>query len=1261
MAEASWSGRTRPRPARLPATKWPRTAGSGHALPAHGTWRVLRALLAGGLLVAVTAGVPVMLLAALGDPRTGWADLGAGDLSDRALLAVLSSVAWLSWAQFCLQVVLELRAAVRRTPAVDVRGLLPGQQVLVRSLVAGLLAVLPVGGPAVALATATSPGLHATTVVAASVLSPGQAAQPLAAAGAPSDSTQRTSMSTQVSRQAPTATPAGTDGAITHVITRDGPGTLWDMAREYLGQGERWREIWALNAGRVQADGHRMISPGLLRVGWSVLVPVTDPPGPSPGSSAQRSGILYVVEPGDHLGTVAARFLGQFSDYRQIQALNSDLISATSGPHGPDTIQVGWVLHLPAGVRDRGSREHARGRLQIPTHAAPPPKRPRPGTRTAPVSPMPSATGSVGSGGSTPAPSPSTPRHRASPTTPDTPTPVTSSPAAPTSAPAPTGGSVTGSPELPPTPRAQRPRAGSPGVSIPGGWLSLPLAGAILAAAGLAWQRRRRHHRYSSDLQDFDVEQSELEVMPPVVSRVRQAIREHALALEQSLTPETLPADHPGPAFGPAPSIRPGQKIGAPFPAASSPASTSTAGAVSGSSAGSAPEPTDRTRPAGAAPDLPPPVPQITWRRAPDRPAGAVRRPVVNLQARLIAAAGSRVAAGTQPAAADSHPGSGDPSSEQSVPEHSQAAGSLAVAGPLGFITSTGLGLRGPGAPAAGRALLIAALSAGNDTFPAGREDRPQVLLTQEALEALLGLTSLTARQRAPGLSVCSDLLESLAALDELVHDRERRIHDGAPAVLGAEPAPALAGPILVIAAVPAAWHQADLAARLMAGAGYGARAVLLGDWTWGTTVFVDESGHVIPQRTSGRHSARPSTRATAEPAIALGTGSTGPESAGPGSTSEQQRLDILSSEATLGILEAFAPPSPSPDSPAPAEQEARIPVRSTHRPPADVGEAAGRHDRPGPGPAMTAATASPSAAPMPEQTPATTTGSQPATASPLPQPAPDTAGRGPGQGHRVRVQVLGRPGVLDDTSTLWPGLRRHAALLLVYLALHRDGARLRDIKIALWPGVAPEKTNQRLSTEVAQLRRTIRLAAGDDTLQPVMNAGGHYRLDSDLVGVDLWDLQDEFTAVAGILDPARRTAALQSLVARDGAHLADGFEYDWIDTARENLRRRAVRSRLALAESVAQDDPRSAAVLLDEAADLDDTNEELARQAIQALAVIGDHAGVEHRAAALRHALRRIGEKPAAETVALVRTVFPRADERVPADRTAARRRPPE
>lgn len=245
---------------------------AGPALPPTGTLRhrptiATRLVLLGRsggallLMVALLGGLPLLLASTIGDPRQGWADLSVGDVSDRALIDVLATLAYLFWVQFAVATMAELLTRALRLPSPPpLPGLLPGAQQLAGSLIgAALLAT-----SSVPLAHAASPSSVAGHAVTVQHSQPAAATRPvLTVAGQATDR-----HATDRSRQAEARYRAVT-------IEREGPGTYWDLAQHHLGRGERWREIWSINQGRRQDDGTLLLSPNRLRYGWQILIPVT--------------------------------------------------------------------------------------------------------------------------------------------------------------------------------------------------------------------------------------------------------------------------------------------------------------------------------------------------------------------------------------------------------------------------------------------------------------------------------------------------------------------------------------------------------------------------------------------------------------------------------------------------------------------------------------------------------------------------------------------------------------------------------------------------------------------------------------------------------------------------------------------------------------------------------------------------------------------------------------------------------------------------
>ena len=294
--------------------------------------RTARAVLAASLLAVLLIGIPVGLASTIGNPLDSWPAIKAGDLSSQVVIDLLAAVVWLCWAQFAIATALEGWAAARR---VSCPAMCRGVQRRPHPGAPGRVLI----GPAIS-----------------STLTPAVAYGGLRCACRPPPP-QPGSADCRPPRSRP---PAGdqhgrglgvglhgrgrdhvSDASRHHriVIRGDGPRTFWDLAAAYLGDGQRWPEIWTLNHGRGQPDGTVMTNPALLRLGWTVLIPAD-----TPQAAATRTD---VVRPGDTLTAIAAA--DGLPSWHPLWQANAN----RPEPDGdrftnPDLIRPGWVLQRPA-------------------------------------------------------------------------------------------------------------------------------------------------------------------------------------------------------------------------------------------------------------------------------------------------------------------------------------------------------------------------------------------------------------------------------------------------------------------------------------------------------------------------------------------------------------------------------------------------------------------------------------------------------------------------------------------------------------------------------------------------------------------------------------------------------------------------------------------------------------------------------------------------------------------------------------------------
>lgn len=223
--------------------------------------RVLTGLAALTTLIALVAGLPIMLYRFGGSPLprhlAGWHRLAA-ILSSRddgsVLLMVIKDCSWLAWLIFTLCVLAEVQAAVRGRGGARLR--LGGVQNVAARLVA-LAALTFAAPPALALtasatALSTPHSTHSWPAEETATAAGGSRARP-GTAGSPDAATAQT--------------------MATRLITIRAGDCLWSIAQRYLGSGERYGEIAGLNYGRDMGDGQVFTNPALIVPGWRLLLP----------------------------------------------------------------------------------------------------------------------------------------------------------------------------------------------------------------------------------------------------------------------------------------------------------------------------------------------------------------------------------------------------------------------------------------------------------------------------------------------------------------------------------------------------------------------------------------------------------------------------------------------------------------------------------------------------------------------------------------------------------------------------------------------------------------------------------------------------------------------------------------------------------------------------------------------------------------------------------------------------------------------------
>ena len=254
---------------------------------------------AGGILAILALavlilGVPVALVTVLGLPiphSRPTLGLLSHQLSILNIIQILSVIVWLAWLQLVFCVLAEIRAAIRNV-GVPARIPLSGgtQAVAHRLVTAALLLVSASAALSPAFARSGPPPRAAHTISATDG----------GGSHAPGGTTGPEGVSAHAAEAA-----AGHSSHEPHVqkiyIVKPPVGrfheSLWEIAENHLGNGLRYREIFAMNEGRMQPDGTRLTIASLIRPGWILRMPrdaygpgievVSHAPGGASGAAEQ--------------------------------------------------------------------------------------------------------------------------------------------------------------------------------------------------------------------------------------------------------------------------------------------------------------------------------------------------------------------------------------------------------------------------------------------------------------------------------------------------------------------------------------------------------------------------------------------------------------------------------------------------------------------------------------------------------------------------------------------------------------------------------------------------------------------------------------------------------------------------------------------------------------------------------------------------------------------------------------------------------------
>ncbi|MFG1892253.1 BTAD domain-containing putative transcriptional regulator [Micromonospora sp. NPDC049051] len=539
-----------------------------------------------------------------------------------------------------------------------------------------------------------------------------------------------------------------------------------------------------------------------------------------------------------------------------------------------------------------------------------------------------------------------------------------------------------------------------------------------------------------------------------------------------------------------------------------------------------------------------------------------------------------------------------------------------------------GLGLTGPGAEAAARGFLVAALAAGHTDQP---DARAQVVMPSATAATLLDTDTVTLVS-TPRLTITGNLDDALQLLEAQALHRTRLLYqhevDTVTDLRAADPGEEPLAPVMLLADATERHQRARIAAALAQGQRLDIHGVLLGSWPEGNTIDVAADGATTPGDGDARHGHHPAD---------LG------------------RLTVLNPTETADLITTLAEshtgqrPAPAPDAtPAPPQP---APDYSSGTPePANLTRTATKTEEPGENSPTDAGCQGEDRDSHDPNAVATTTGieaghhhketanrsvdvdladtsihhnGQP---SALAEQAPP---RKPQRG-RVEVNVLGAPALVDYD----PGrsLRAKSLELLVYLAVRDGSASTEAILDDLLPEAPASKALHRLHTYVSDLRAVLRHNAGPGTY--LTHHNHRYQLNADRFDIDLWRMRAAIRAADTATAGPERIAALRRAV-DTYRPLAEDCDYEWLEPHRHAVRQEAFDAAVALLDELAGQ-PADQAAVLDTALHQHPYAETLYQTAMRVHAQLGHPDTVHALHRTLTRRLAEIDADPHHDTVTL-------------------------
>lgn len=296
--------------------------------------RVIEGLGALILSAVLLVGLPAALVFLAGNPIPSWDRLVSAltmpDYGGEFLVgSVIPIIAWLAWATFAVGYVAEIPNQIRiatRGRRTAKRVVLTGFSIQQKAAGALIAAIIAVFAPNAAMAATPSADVAPITI----------------SAGVESH--------VQSSSDGVTATTEGkSDTAAAQTYTVQAGDSLWAIAQEYLGDGQRFGEIVELNRDTPQPGGYTVGERGGIDPGMVLEIPQTSTPAVGTPAAAPTGSETRTIVEGDTLWSIALDELGSGERYQEIYEASQGITQA-DGQHltDPSVLLPGWTVAIPS-------------------------------------------------------------------------------------------------------------------------------------------------------------------------------------------------------------------------------------------------------------------------------------------------------------------------------------------------------------------------------------------------------------------------------------------------------------------------------------------------------------------------------------------------------------------------------------------------------------------------------------------------------------------------------------------------------------------------------------------------------------------------------------------------------------------------------------------------------------------------------------------------------------------------------------------------